>query len=87
MYIIIMIIQSSIKKPSNHEELIKKFFKVERDWCDLVRKTGYYIEIEASSEFLVTRGRHTFKNENRKLGVSRICCSPIFQASDIRGLQ
>ena len=60
--------ESSIqyKKPSNLEELTKKFFKVKRDWCDSVRKTGYYIEIEASSEFLVTRGRHTFKNENRK---------------------
>ena len=38
------------KKPSNLEELTKKFFKVERDWCDSVRKTGYYFEIEASSE-------------------------------------
>ena len=37
------------KKPSNNEELTKKFFKVERDWCDSVRKNGYYIEIEASS--------------------------------------
>ena len=46
-----------------------------------------YIEIEASSEFLVSRGRHTFKNENRKLGVSRVGCSSIFQPSDIRGLQ
>ena len=51
------------KKPSNLEELNKKFFKVERDWCDSVRKNGYYIEIEASAEFLVTRGCHTFKNE------------------------
>ena len=59
------------KKPSNLEELTKKFFKVKRDWCDSVRETGYYIEIEASSEILVTRGRHTFKNENRKLGFSR----------------
>ena len=48
------------KKPSNLEELTKKFFKVKRDWCDSVRETGYYIEIEASSEILVTRGRHTF---------------------------
>ena len=40
------------KKPSNLEELTKKFFKVERDWCDSVRKLGYYIEIEASTEFL-----------------------------------
>ena len=63
-------------------ELTKKFFKVKRDWCDSVRKTGYYIEIEASSEFLVTRGRHTF----RKLGFSRVCSSSIFQPSDIRGL-
>ena len=39
------------KKPSNLEELIKKFFKVERDWSDSVRKTGHFIEIEASSEF------------------------------------
>ena len=75
------------KKPSNLEELTKKFFKVKQDWCDSVRKTGYYIEIEASSEFLVKQGRHTFKNENRKLGFSRVCYSSIFQPSDIRGLQ
>ena len=75
------------KKPSNLGELTKKFFKVKRDWCDSVRKTGYYIEIEASSESLVTRGRHTFKNELRNLAVSRVCCSSIFQPSDIRGLQ
>ena len=75
------------KKLSNLEELTKKFFKVERDWGDSVTKTGYYIEIEASSEVLVTRGCHTFKNENRKLGVSRVCYSSIFQSSDIRGLQ
>ena len=75
------------KKPSNLEELTKKFFKVERDWCDSVRKTGYYFEIEALSEFLVTRGRHTFKNENRKLGFSRVFYSSIFQPYDIRGLQ
>ena len=75
------------KKPSNLEELTKKLFKVKRDWCDSVRETGYYIEIEASSEILVTRGRHTFKNENRKLGFSRVCYSSIFQPSDIRGLQ
>ena len=50
------------KKPSNLEELTKKFFKVKRDWCDSVRKTRYYIEIEASSEFLVTRSR--MKTEN-----------------------
>ena len=75
------------KKPSNLEELTKKFFKVERDWGDSVTKTGYYIEIEASSEVLVTRGCHTFKNENSKLGVSRVCYSSIFQSSDIRGLQ
>ena len=75
------------KKPSNLEELTKKFFKVKRDWCDSVRETGYYIEIEASSEILVTRGRHTFKNENRKLGFSRVCYSSIFQPSDICGLQ
>mgnify|MGYP000718924795 FL=1 len=42
------------KKPSNLEELTKKFFKVEQDWCNSVRKTGYYIEIKASSEFLVS---------------------------------
>ena len=35
------------KKPSNLEELTKKFFKGKRDWCDSVRKTVYYIEIEA----------------------------------------
>ena len=52
-----------------------------------VTKTGYYIEIEASSEVLVTRGCHTFKNENRNLDVSRVCYSSIFQSSDIRGLQ
>ena len=75
------------KKLSNLEELIKKFFQVEQDWCDSVRKTGYYIELEALSELLVTRGRHTFKNENRKLGFSRVCYSSIFQPSDIRGLQ
>ena len=74
------------KTPSNLEELTKKFFNVKRDWCDSVRKTGYYIEIEASSEFRVTQGRHTFKNENRKLGFSRVCYSSIFQPSDIRGL-
>ena len=50
------------KKPSNLEELTKKFFKVERDWGDSVTKTGYYIEIEASSEVLVTRSR--MKTEN-----------------------
>ena len=55
------------KKPSNLEELTKKFFKVEREWCDSVRKTGYYIEIEASSETLLTRGRHTFKNRDFKI--------------------
>ena len=49
------------KKPSNLEELTKKFFKVKRDWCDSVRKTGYYIEIEASSEFLATQGRLALK--------------------------
>ena len=74
-------IQLFYKKPSNLEELTKKFFKVERDWCDSVRKTGYYIEIKASSQFLVTRGRHIFKNESRKLGVSRLCYSSIFKPS------
>ena len=39
-------------------------YKFERDWCDSVWKTKYYIEIEAS-EFLVTRGRHTFKKDKR----------------------
>ena len=68
-------IQLFYKKPSNLEELTK------RDWCDSVRKTGYYIEIKASSQFLVTRGRHMFKNESRKLGVSRLCYSSIFQPS------
>ena len=82
-----MIIRSNIKKISNLEELTKTFSKVKLDWCDSVRKSGYYIEIEASSEFLVTRGCHTFKNENGKLGVSRVCCSSIFQPFDIRGLQ
>ena len=75
------------KKKPLQPRRVKKFFKVKRDWCDSVRKTGYYIEIEASSESLVTRGRHTFKNENRKLAVFRVCCSSIFQPSDIRGLQ
>ena len=71
------------KKPSNLEELTKKFFKVERDWGDSVTKTGYYIEIEASSEVLVTRGCHTFKNENRKLGVSSLLLVnfPVFRYS------
>ena len=67
--------------------LLNREYLVKRDWCDSVRKTGYYIEIEASSESLVTRGRHTFRNENRKLAVSGVCCSSIFQPSDIRGLQ
>ena len=75
------------KKPSTLEELTKKFFQVERDWCDSVRKTGYYNELKALSELLVKRGRHTFKNEKRKLGVSRVCYSSIFQPSNIRGLQ
>ena len=51
------------KKPSNLEELTKKFFKVERDWCDSARKTGYYIEIEASSETLV-RGLNKVRISN-----------------------
>ena len=38
------------------------FFKVKRDWCDSVRKTGYFIEIEASSESLVTRSRMKAEN-------------------------
>ena len=63
-----MMIRSNIKKTLQPRR-VKKFFKVKRDWCDSVRKSGYYIEIEASSEFLVTRGCHTFKNENGKLGV------------------
>ena len=85
MYNYLMIIRSNIKNPPTSKK--KNFFKVERDWCDSVRKTGYYIESEASLEFLVTRGRHTLENENRKLDVSRVCYSSIFQPSDIRGLQ
>jgi len=37
------------KKPSNLKELTKKFLKVKQDWYDSVKKTGYHIEIEASS--------------------------------------
>ena len=65
-------IRSNVKQPSNLGVLTKKFFKVKRDWCDSVRKTGYYIEIEASTESLVTRGRQTSKNENRKLAFSSL---------------
>ena len=42
---------------------------------------------EASSETLVTRRRYPFKNENIKIGVSRVYSSSIFQPSDICGLQ
>ena len=43
---IIMMIRSNIKK-NLQPRRVKKFFKVKRD---SVRKTGYHIEIEASSE-------------------------------------
>ena len=46
MYNNIMMIRSNIKK-NLQPRRVKKFLKVKRD---SVRKTGYYIEIEASSE-------------------------------------
>ena len=80
-----MMIRSNIKKPSNLGELNKEinFFKVKRDWCDSVRKTGYFIEIEASSESLVTRSRMKAENLPFLESVARQFSSP----SDIRGLQ
>jgi len=62
-----MIIRSKIKKPSNLKELTKKFFKVERDWCDSVRKTGLStLKSRLHQNFLshevVTRSR--MKTEN-----------------------
>ena len=55
-----------IKKPSNLEELTKKFFKVERDWVTWSRKLGTTLKSRLHQKFLshkvVTRSR--MKTEN-----------------------
>ena len=75
------------KKPSNLEDLTKKFFKVSETGVTRSGKPGTTLKSRLHQNFLshevVTR---SCKNENRKLGFSRVCYSSIFQPSDIRGL-